>query len=252
LIKKSGENDLEINVMTFNIHHGRGIDRRLNLDRIAQVIQASNADLIGLNEVDRYFSRRSKYMDQVSWLSKQLNMEYAFGETVTLSANHLTTLRQYGNALLSRYPIRFQKNHLLTFRSRVVENRSILEVEVQLPKQVLKIYVTHLGLNPFIHRKQTNFLIEKSRHVPCPLLMMGDWNMRPRSQAWRRIHHYFTDVCMATQKSYATFPSLRPRFQLDYIFINHQIEVVFVEVMKKIPIASDHLPLIARLMIADE
>jgi endonuclease/exonuclease/phosphatase family metal-dependent hydrolase len=247
---QSGGNDLEIDVMTFNIHHGRGTDRKLNLERIAQVIQASNADLIGLNEVDRFFSNRSKYIDQVSWLAKYLQMDYAFGETVTLPSPHSLFFRQYGNAFLSRYPILFQENHLLTFRSRIVENRSILEVDVQLPAQVLKIYVTHLSLNPLIHRRQTNFMIEKSLSISSPFIMMGDWNMRPKSRAWRKITRSFADVCEVVGKGFhPTFPSFQPRFQLDYIFINQQIYVTLVEVIKEIPWASDHLPLKARLVV---
>ncbi|WP_237088696.1 endonuclease/exonuclease/phosphatase family protein [Paenibacillus larvae] len=50
---------MEFRVVTFNIHHGRGTDRKLNLDRIAQVIEKSQADVIALNEVDKYFSRRA-------------------------------------------------------------------------------------------------------------------------------------------------------------------------------------------------
>jgi endonuclease/exonuclease/phosphatase family metal-dependent hydrolase len=239
--------------MTFNIHHGRGTDRKLNLERIAEVIQTSNVDLIALNEVDRFFADRSKYMDQVAWLAKHLQMEYAFGETVTLPSPHSTSLRQYGNALLSRHPIIFAENHLLAFRSRIVENRAVLEVDIQLSTQVLKIYVTHLSLNPLIHRRQMDFMIEKSSPVSCPIILMGDWNMRPNSRAWRRITRYFTDACQVVgQGACLTFPSFQPRFQLDYIFVSQPIDVTFVEVMKQIPQASDHLPLKAKLVVESQ
>src|SRR4051794_39354446 len=100
---------MELNVMTFNIHHGRGTDRKLNIGRISQVIKESNADLIGLNEVDRFFSKRSDYIDQISWLAKHLEMNYAFGEAITLRSKKTNITRQYGNAFLSRYPIIFQQ-----------------------------------------------------------------------------------------------------------------------------------------------
>lgn len=48
--------------MTFNIHHGRGIDRKLDLRKIKDVIKSSRADIIALNEVDKEFSFRSKYV----------------------------------------------------------------------------------------------------------------------------------------------------------------------------------------------
>lgn len=50
----------------------------MDLYRIAEVIAKSDADIIGLNEVDRHFSKRSDYEDQINWLAKQLNMDSAF------------------------------------------------------------------------------------------------------------------------------------------------------------------------------
>ena len=42
-----------LRVMTWNIRHGEGLDGRVDLERIAAVIRASGADLVGLQEVDR-------------------------------------------------------------------------------------------------------------------------------------------------------------------------------------------------------
>ena len=70
--------------MTFNIHHGRGMDKQLDLYRIAEIIKASDADIIGLNEVDKHFSKRSDYQDQISWLAKQLNMNQAFSPSLSV------------------------------------------------------------------------------------------------------------------------------------------------------------------------
>lgn len=46
---------LEIKVMTFNIHHGKGVDKQVDLYRIADVIENRHADIIALNEVDNNF-----------------------------------------------------------------------------------------------------------------------------------------------------------------------------------------------------
>ncbi|WP_047155243.1 endonuclease/exonuclease/phosphatase family protein [Aneurinibacillus tyrosinisolvens] len=243
-----GGKGLEINVMTFNIHHGRGTDRKLNLERIAKVIQESKADLVSLNEVDRHFSKRSDYIDQVSWLAKYLEMNHAFGEAYTLQSKDSTVLRQYGNAFLSRYPIVLEKNHLLTF-NRFTENRSLLEIGVQLPKQLFKVYVTHLNLNPFIHKKQTNFIVGKIEEDSQPVVIMGDWNMKPEVKAWKKMTRHFIDVCYAAGKgTYCTFPSFRPKLQLDYIFVSPDIHVASVEVVEINSSASDHLLLKTTLL----
>ena len=46
-----------LGVMTFNIHHAEGTDKRLDLDRIARVIRAAEPDLVALQEVDRDTTR---------------------------------------------------------------------------------------------------------------------------------------------------------------------------------------------------
>jgi endonuclease/exonuclease/phosphatase family metal-dependent hydrolase len=98
-----GESMLEIKVMTFNIHHGKGMDNRADLFRIAELIDKCDVDIVGLNEVDRHFSKRSLYEDQIGWLANQLDMDYAFSPSITIKSKHLSKIRQYGNALLSRY-----------------------------------------------------------------------------------------------------------------------------------------------------
>ena len=47
--------------------------------------------------------------------------------------------------------------------------------------------VTHLSLNPFLHRKQTEFILDQLHHYPHPIIIMGDWNMKPGSSGWRRL-----------------------------------------------------------------
>lgn len=239
-----------IKVVTFNIHHGRGIDGKLKLSRIAEVIEKSEADLVGLNEVDRYFSRRSDYMDQVSWLAKQLKMNHVFGASLTIKSRGTTMLRQYGNALLSRYPIISEENHPLDFYSGMIEGRALLEINVLIHEQLLKIYVTHLSLNPLLHKKQTDFIVNKIVNDHQPVIILGDWNMRPGGRGWNTITGHLADVCYETGKALCyTFPSFRPKLQLDYIFASRNINIASVEVIKKIHSASDHLPLKATLIL---
>lgn len=241
---------MEYNVMTFNIHHGRGTDRKLSMERIAQVIRESKADLIGLNEVDRFFSKRSDYIDQISWLAKHLQMNYAFGEAINVRARNTNTTRQYGNAFLSRFPILFQKNHPLPFQNRLSERRSILEIHILFQHVKLKAYVTHFSLNPFVHRKQTDFLLKQATNDSHPTIIMGDWNKKPHSTAWHLMTEHFQDVCQASDKEeFYTFPSTNPRVQLDYIFVSRDIRVQSVDVEKMMPVASDHLPLKAKLVL---
>src|SRR5690606_1310461 len=104
-----------VKVMSFNIAHGMGMDGQVDLERTAQVIEGSGATIVALQEVDRYFSDRSFYMDQVEWLSERLGMYAAFGANLNQAPdNPERPNRQYGNATLSTYPIKYAENHFLT------------------------------------------------------------------------------------------------------------------------------------------
>ncbi len=234
--------------MTFNIHHGKGIDRRLDLDRIVHVIKESQADLIGLNEVDRFFSKRSGYLDQLSYLSQQLRMEAVFGAAYSFRWRRES---EFGNALLSRYPIKSYQNHLLDFYRGIIEGRSLLEVNIETNQSPLKIFVTHLSLNPLFHRRQTQFILKKVTHAKEPVILLGDWNMKPKTNAWYQVTRYLTDVCEEWNRadSFYTFPSIRPTIRLDYIFVSRDFHITSVDIPQMLPRASDHLPLMATLTI---
>ncbi|MBO1514188.1 endonuclease/exonuclease/phosphatase family protein [Metabacillus bambusae] len=88
---------MEIRVITFNIHHGKGIDKQVDLYRIAEVIEISDADIIGLNEVDKHFSKRSLYKNQISWLAKQLKLEHAFSPSLSINSKNLKIQQRYGS-----------------------------------------------------------------------------------------------------------------------------------------------------------
>jgi endonuclease/exonuclease/phosphatase family metal-dependent hydrolase len=67
-----------LKTLTFNIHHGAGVDGKLDLERVARTIEASGASVVGLQEVDRYFDARSNWVDQPAWLAARLKMDYVF------------------------------------------------------------------------------------------------------------------------------------------------------------------------------
>lgn len=239
---------MEFQVMTYNIHHGKGSDGKLNLERIASVIEKSGADFVSLNEVDREFSRRSNHMDQISWMAQELNMISAFGPAITFKKKGSEGLRQYGNAFLSKYPILADENHLLYPTG--MEGRSLLEVHTQFHGKVLKMFVTHLSLNPLTRHKQIDFITHKILGESNPVILMGDCNMKPGTESWGKITQYLQDVChMAFAGPLPTYPSKKPKSQLDYIFVSDHLHLSSIEVVETNPLASDHLPLKATLVV---
>jgi endonuclease/exonuclease/phosphatase family metal-dependent hydrolase len=104
----------ELRVMTFNIRHGRGLDGRVNLGRIARVIRDARAGVVGLQEVDRHYGDRSGFVDQAGSLAAALDMRVVYGPTLDLEPPPPgRPRRQFGNAVLSAYPIQDSDNVLL-------------------------------------------------------------------------------------------------------------------------------------------
>ncbi|WP_096189906.1 endonuclease/exonuclease/phosphatase family protein [Evansella halocellulosilytica] len=234
---------MEINVMTFNIHHGKGLDRKVDLERIGEVIEKSDADVIGLNEVDRHFSKRSHYEDQIKWLASQLNMEHDYSPSLTLKSRKANQVRQYGNALLSRLPILSSNSYPLHFMKGFIEGRSLLEATIQSENKPFQVYITHLCLNPFLHKKQSHFIINQIQRSPFPVVVMGDWNMRPNSSGWKKMTEHLQDPWVLSGRGNgSTFPSSHPQMRLDYIFCSNRFKVTNAEVVSILPYASDHLP----------
>src|SRR5262245_61011943 len=66
-----------LRVMTYNIHVGVGMDKKLDLQRIADVITKEKPDLVGLQEVDRGV-KRTEGKDEIAELAKMTHMDFAF------------------------------------------------------------------------------------------------------------------------------------------------------------------------------
>ncbi|MEZ6125818.1 MAG: endonuclease/exonuclease/phosphatase family protein [Planctomycetaceae bacterium] len=96
----------QLRVLSYNIHHGEGVDRKLDLQRIADVILSVRPDLVALQEVDRNATRTGG-VDQPAELARLTRMHVVFGANIELQGGH------YGNAVLSRHPIARLRNHLL-------------------------------------------------------------------------------------------------------------------------------------------
>ena len=239
---------MEIKVMTFNIHHGKGTDKKVNLNRIAEVIRRSNPDVIGLNEVDKHFSKRSLFVDQAGWLANELNMDFVFSPSISIQSNQAADKGQYGNALLSRYPIFSKEIHLFKYQSRLNENRSLIDASIIINGQLVQFNVTHLSLNPFLHRKQIDYLVNQSQKYSHPIIIMGDLNMKPGSIGWLQLTQQYKDAWKAAGNGPgSTYPSRNPKNRLDYIYASPFLKVREAEVVSQIPAASDHLPLTATL-----
>jgi endonuclease/exonuclease/phosphatase family metal-dependent hydrolase len=139
-------------VVTFNIQWGCGRDGVVDLARIARVI--AGADLIALQEVERDW--RPEIGDQVPALAALFpRHHHIVGPAVDIDGSEVSAdgrvrnlRRQYGNMILSRWPIASARSWPLTKYPvyRQMNDQAILmEAVIAAPDGDLRFYNTHLN-----------------------------------------------------------------------------------------------------------
>ena len=100
------------------------MDGKIDLERIAHIIRTVTPDLVALQEVDKK-TRRVDGVDQATVLGKLTGMNSVFGKAIDFSGG------EYGNAVLSRFPLQNIKVHLLPY-TKGNEARAVLQTDIQI------------------------------------------------------------------------------------------------------------------------
>ncbi len=246
-------NEVGIKVMSYNIHHGEGTDAILDLKRIAEVIKQSDADIIGLQEVDNHFSQRSNFEDQAKWLANYLGMHYAYAANLDYEplqeGDHR---RQYGTAVLSKYPILSSQNHLLTnipYPVNPTEQRGLLETVINVKGNHIHFYNTHLDHRRSEQRNlQIREILDIAKQKEGTKIFAGDFNAAPKSAEILKMTAQYKDVFAELgQNEDYTIPADKPTSRIDYIFTSEDVKIRTGEVIDTL--ASDHLPITAELVL---
>jgi endonuclease/exonuclease/phosphatase family metal-dependent hydrolase len=231
----------QIVVASYNIHRGVGMDRRLDLARIADVIAETNADVVGLQEVIREDGHA--HADQAAFLAERLGMGLVMGET---RAHGRGT---YGNAVLTRLGVAGSARCDLSWGTR--EARGCLRVDIDVAGTTLHVFNCHLGLNLRERRRQLALLggfIAVSHQLPGPRVLMGDfneWHFGPITRGLRR------EFQSPMRRMRRTHPSWFPLFKLDRIYWDTALEgrTFHVHRSRLARVASDHLPIVCALRV---
>ncbi len=229
-----------LRVMAYNIRHGEGTDGRLDLDRIADVILEQDPDLVALQEVDRRVDRTNG-RDQARSLGARTGLDHAFGAFMDYDGG------EYGMAILSRWPIVDVVNERLPDGD---EPRTALKVRVRSPDtgRELVLVGIHFYRSDDERRDQADRLLETLADETAPVILAGDFNSTPDSEVIDRFHDDW-DV-LSKGRDRFTFPSTDPQREIDYVMVRpaRQFYVLSHEAIEE-PIASDHRPLIADLVV---
>jgi len=227
-------------VASYNIHRGVGLDRKRDLDRIAQVIGEMSPDVVGLQEVVR--ENGMAHADQATYLGQVLGMQVVMGETRSYGSG------TYGNAVLTRLPVLSSVRCDLSCDGR--EPRGCLRVDLDLDHTAVHLFNCHFGLAFHERRAQLDLLAGFLQAADCdgPRLLVGDFNEWHRGPVTRRLRREFSSPMRRMRR---THPAVFPLFRLDRIYwdVELQGEAFHVHRSRLARVASDHLPVVARLRV---
>lgn len=225
-----------LRVMTYNIRHGRGLDGRVDLGRVAEVIAAAAPDVVALQEVDAP-RRRSGSLHQAEELGRRLGMDARFAACIVQREEC------YGIATLSRLPIGATRRVELpraggTFSEPRCALITMLRWDGGLTE--LELVNTHLSLRPGERAAQAIALA--AGELAEDLVLAGDLNCTPRSACYQQL-----SGGLRVAAAGPSWPSRLPLLQLDHLLYRGALALGTSAVVST-PLArraSDHLPVVA-------
>jgi endonuclease/exonuclease/phosphatase family metal-dependent hydrolase len=245
---------VKIRVLTYNIHKCiGGVDRRYDPERIRGTIAHYEPDVVCLQEVDAK-ARRSNADHQVDLLGDLLGLRHrTWFPNVKVRGGG-----EYGNAILSRFPLTETTNIDLTIppkkRRSVLHARYRIRLEGRRGKhtRTVHVYNMHLGLSGIERKAQLRLFLEShpfvGLHKKTPVIVCGDLN-----DVWGTLGPklFAPAGFRGVDKPLSTFPAYAPVRALDGIYVRGDVDITHhqrgrIDLARR---ASDHLPLIADLEI---
>jgi endonuclease/exonuclease/phosphatase family metal-dependent hydrolase len=242
-----------LRVLVYNIHAGKDAAGGPNLQRVADLVRSTRADLVLLQEVDRGTQRSGK-VDQVHVLMDRTGLAAVFGRTLDYDGG------TYGIAMLSRGGYSFNDTMPLpvtpsqTRAGGSHEPRGALVTIVRTRIGRLHAITTHLDASrEDTYRVQEAGgligIVNARRSNGTPLLLGGDFNSEPPSavqqqlraaglrDAWSECGH----------GDGLTYPADKPVKRIDYLFLTATLACTDARVIDSQ--ASDHRPLMVTVVL---
>jgi endonuclease/exonuclease/phosphatase family metal-dependent hydrolase len=253
---KKKARELNLRIMTYNIHSCVNMDGQVLPKRIVDVIHPFDPDVIALQEVDAGIPR-TRNQDQAKFIANALDMDYRFFPVITQGS------QKYGLTILSRFTfLNVSVDWLPVLYPRLklnLQRRGVMWAILETSAGPVHFFNTHLSLFQLERLRQVRALLSKDWLMAVPadeaVVFCGDLNAIPFSPVYRRLSRYLMDARKNSPhslRSRPTFPSRRPIFRIDHIFISKHFRPLrtVVPVDESSRLASDHLPLYAELQLA--
>ncbi len=242
LMPASGRAQDTVRVLSYNILHGTGTDRLVDLDRTAAVIRALEPDLVLLQEVDSC-TQRTDGVDQTAALAELTGMpHHAFGRFMEYDGG------AYGMAILSARPILQHENYPLP---EGAEPRSALAARIRPTPGAPEILFVgvHLYRTEAERFAQAKMLVELFAGETAPVLLVGDFNSEPGDPVMRLLGTEWKLPAKPTGNR-LTWPSDEPQVEIDHGLYRpaERFRVIAYRVIDE-RMASDHRPVLLTVVL---
>ena len=208
---------------------------RHQMHYLQEFLQTYSADIVGLVELDSG-SIRARGRNHAAEIARNLEHNYTYSVKYhdRSPARWLPYFRHQGNALFAEQPIETYEHHFLPMGFK----RLVLDVTVN----GIRILLVHLALNKRTRRRQLQYLSTMAGEGKKPLIIAGDFNSFQGKHELNDLIEW-TDLQTVNYSGTPTFPSWKPRKELDFILVSKSVNVRDFRVLSDIKL-SDHLPLL--------
>ena len=225
-----------LRVMSYNVHHCRGIDNKIDYKRIADVINRVAPDFVALQELDSATTRNNGKVC-IDELARETGMHASYASAIYFGGG------SYGIGILSKEkPI---KTAVVPLASRG-EARRLLIAEYE--KYI--VCCTHFALNADDRLASAQIVCDAVKQYKKPLLFAGDMNCVAADPEQAVIGSLFTTL---NNPAECTYPSINANECIDYIYAmnnGYSYNVSESRVLVGDSIESDHLPLYVDVQIS--
>ena len=232
--KTTTENN-SIRIMSYNIHAGIGMDSKLDIERLADIINNYNPDIVALQEVDSVTNRINK-KDMMSEFSSYTLMHGYFGAAIPHDGG------KYGIGILSKEKPINKKQIKLPGRE---EARTLLMLEFE----NYYFFATHWSLTEADQIASARLVSKYASLLNKPVFFAGDLNASPESKPITELKKEWK---ILNNPQHCTFPSVSPNIVIDYILgytaKGQGYSVIENKVIDE-KVASDHRPIYADIII---
>ena len=266
-----------LRVMSYNIKHGQTNasctqppripgqppfpDCNLDLQASIDVLRAHDPDVVGVQEVDRFWAR-SGYVDEPARLAAGLGMDhYCYAPNLDHAPDsHSNVPHQYGTVILSRFPILDCANTLLR-RTGTNEQRGLTRALINVDGVPLQFYNTHLHTTATDRLLQTVDIAAVIDAAPAgSKVLVGDFNAQPTAAEMVPIYMRFLDAWLEAGVASPDNPNGNtsssnltgnPTRRIDYVFVSPQVTaaLTYVPVDTQTRLAADHYPVVADITV---